>query len=89
MAGCYLATTDATTIKSVIAAIEQRSHGAKLLVGGDLNMELDGPEGNEWDNAITTVLSMTVLEDMSFHLLTLHNNHWSWDGSTCIMLWLV
>ena len=38
--GCYLAPDDTLTVESVIAALKERPRGSKLLVVGDLNVNL-------------------------------------------------
>ena len=43
---CYLAHDDTLTIGSVVAAHKGLTQGSKLLVTGDLNSNLDDPEGD-------------------------------------------
>ena len=57
----YLVLYDNSTIDSVIVSIDQCPGGAKLLVDGDLNANLDGPKGNNWDEEITADLMADVL----------------------------
>ena len=44
--GCYLAPNNPFIIESVVAALKERPRGAKLLVAGDLNVNLADPEGD-------------------------------------------
>ena len=43
--GCYLSPNDASTIKCVLVAAGERPRWSKLLVDGNFNAELTGPEG--------------------------------------------
>ena len=43
--GFYLAPDDTLTIYGVIAALNERPRGDKLLVAGDLNINMEEPEG--------------------------------------------
>ena len=45
--GCYLAPNDALTIERVVAAVGQHPCGSELLVAGDFNAKIAGPEGAE------------------------------------------
>ena len=44
--GCYLAPDSTSTIKRVVAALKDRPRGVALLVAGDLNTTLTGPDNN-------------------------------------------
>ena len=44
---CYLAPNDTSTIESVVAALKDRHQGLDLLVAGDLNANLEQPEGDQ------------------------------------------
>ena len=44
--GCYLALDDTLTIDSVLAAPKERPQGAKLLITGDLNINMENSEGD-------------------------------------------
>ena len=44
--GCYLAPDDTSTIDIVLAALKERPQGDKLLLAGDLNVNLEEPEGD-------------------------------------------
>ena len=87
MLGCYLAPTNATTIKSVVAVITHYPSGAKLLVASDLNVYLDFPEGNWRNEAITAELAVEDLKDMSAHFLTRQTKHWAQYGRVWSMVW--
>ena len=62
--GCYLFPDDTSTIKSFVAAFKELPLGAKLLVAGDLNVNLADPEGDRMDEEIAAALTKTGLEDM-------------------------
>ena len=66
---CYLTLDDTSTIESVIAALKECPQGSELLVAGDLNTNLDQPEGDWMEEDIAEALTASVLEDMSYHLL--------------------
>ena len=44
---CYLAPNGTSTIESVVAALKDRHRGLDLLVAGDLNANLEQPEGDQ------------------------------------------
>ena len=44
--GCYLVPDDASSIERLVRAMEQRPHGAALMVVGYLNFNIVDPEGN-------------------------------------------
>ena len=76
--GFYLAPDDASSVERVIRYMEQRPHGAELMVVGDL-------EGNRQDEEITAAPFDAVLEYMSDHFLP-HQTPWARYGHTWIML---
>ena len=43
--GCYLAPNDTSTIERVVEELRERPKGAEMLVAGDMNTNLDEPEG--------------------------------------------
>ena len=43
---CYISRNDASTIDSVVTALKECPRGSKLLVAGDLNVNLEDPEGD-------------------------------------------
>ena len=56
-----------TTIEQVQQAIDHRPTGVELIVMGDLNVDLDDPEGSERDETIAAAMAAEGLEDMSLH----------------------
>ena len=57
------------TIESVIATLKERPRVSELLVSGDLNANLNQPEGDHREKEISMALTVAVLEDMSVHFL--------------------
>ena len=47
--GCYLFPNDASTIECVLVAVGKGPRWSKLLVAGNFNTDLTGPEGAEQD----------------------------------------
>ena len=47
--GCYLFPNDASTIECLFVAVGKRPRWYKLLVAGNFNADLTGPEGAEQD----------------------------------------
>ena len=45
--GCYLAPDDTLTINSFVAALKELPQGLEMLVAGDLNADLEEPEGDQ------------------------------------------
>ena len=66
---CYLSPDDTSTIESFVAALKERPWGAELLVAGDLNINLEEPEGNWKEEETAEVLMTAGLEEMLDHLL--------------------
>ena len=62
--GCYLAPDDTSTIDSVVAALKERPRGAKLMVAGELNINLAEPEGDQRGKDIAATMATEGLEDM-------------------------
>ena len=56
-------------IESVVAELKECPRGAKLLVAGDLNVNLEEPEEYQREEKIVAALTTAWLEDMSAHLL--------------------
>ena len=75
MIGCYFDPTNTTTTNIVFAAIMQHPISTKLLVAGNLNVDLYGSKGNERDKAVVVALAMEGLEDMSARFLILKTKH--------------
>ena len=67
--GFYLAPDDTLTIDGVIAALNERPRGDKLLVEGDLNINMEEPEGYCREEEIVAALITAGLEDMLAHFL--------------------
>ena len=67
--GCYLASDNTSMIESVVATLKERPMGAELLVAGDLNVNLDKPEGERRGEDIAAAMAAEGLEDMSEHFL--------------------
>ena len=44
--GCYLAPNITSTVESVVTALKERPRGARFLVAGDFNVNLEDPEGD-------------------------------------------
>ena len=82
--GCYLAPDDASTIYHVVVSISRQTHGAKLLVVGDFNAELDKPEGTTCMEEIAAVIATAGLKDMITHFLP-RGKTWSRDWCTWSM----
>ena len=61
-------------MESVIAALKERPRGAKLLVAGDFNVNLEDPEGDHREEDITAAMATEGLEDMSAHFLLRRNS---------------
>ena len=74
--GCYIAPSDASTIENVVAVIRARPYGAKLLVGVDINTNLEETEGTLWSEAIMEKLMAAGLVVMGLHFLP-RLNPWS------------
>ena len=79
--GCYLALENTLTIESVVAALKERPRGAKLLVAGDLNINLEDPEGYCREGGSMAALMTSVLEDILAHFL-LRRRPWCRYGRT-------
>ena len=47
--GCYLSPNDALTIECVLVAVGKRPCWSELLVAGNFNADLTGPEGADQD----------------------------------------
>ena len=73
-------------IESVVAALKERPRGAKLLVTGDFNfnVNLSEPEGDRRGEDIAAAMATEVLEDMSSQFLT-RRRLWCRDGRTWSM----
>ena len=54
-------------IEDVAASIRDQPYRAELLVDGNLNVNLAGPEGPPRGEAITDELAASGLEDMGLH----------------------
>ena len=72
-------------VESTIAALRELSWGYKLLASGEFNADIAQPEGEEWDEDITTTLAAAGLEDMSEHLLP-RQCPWCWYRRTWSMV---
>ena len=64
---CYLALDNTLTIDSVITALKERSWVSELLVAGDLNANLDKPEGYWREEEIAPALKTVGLEEILSH----------------------
>ena len=84
---CYLAPDNTLTIESVIAALKDFPRGSELLVTGDLNINLEDPEGDRREEGITAALTTAGLEDMPSHFL-LGRCPWCRDRIIWIMVLL-
>ena len=67
--GCDIAPSNASTIEDFVEAIRDRPYGSELLVDGDLNANLEDPEGKPRSEAIVEKLTVDGLMDMGMHLL--------------------
>ena len=67
--GHYLTPCDASTLDSVVAVIGQRPRGAKLLIYGDLNTDLELLDGHKCNEAVVVEMNTEGLEDMMEHFL--------------------
>ena len=83
--GCYLAPDDASSIQSLVRAMEHCPCGATFMVVVYLNFKIMDPEGNRMDKAIAEDLLDVGLEDMCGHFLLIHTT-WSQDGQTWSMV---
>ena len=73
-------------IESVVAELKECPRGAKLLVAGDLNVNLEEPEEYQREEKIVAALTTAWLEDMSAQLLP-WQCPWRQDGRMWIMVW--
>ena len=76
---------DTSTIERVVKALRERPKGAELLVAGNMNINLEEPEGDRREEDIVATLATEVLEDMAAHLLP-RRRRWSRDGRMWSML---
>ena len=67
--GCYLDPDNTLTIERVVEALNERPKGARLLVAGDFNANLEEPEGYRRGEDIASELETEGLEDMLVHFL--------------------
>ena len=67
--GCYIYPSDASIIEDVAAAIRSQPYGDELLVAGDINANLEYPEGTLWLEALVDKLTASCLIDMCLHFL--------------------
>ena len=84
---CFLAPNDTLKIENAAAALKDLPRGAKVLVAGDLNANLDQTEGYQTEKEIAATLTATILKGMPSHFLM----RWSpqfWDGKTWSMVQL-
>ena len=65
--GCYLSADNISTIYSAITALKELPWGDKLLVAGDLNVNLAEPEGDWRVEEIVAALTTEGLEDILAH----------------------
>ena len=84
--GCYLAPDDTLTIERVVEALRELPKGAELLVAGDLNANLTGPEGDRRAEDIAATIATEGLKDMAQHFLW-QERRWCRDRRTWGMLW--
>ena len=54
---CYLAPDNTSTIESVVAALKERPRGAKLLLAGYFNVNLEEPEGDQREDDIVAAMT--------------------------------
>ena len=66
---CYLVPDNTSTIESVVAFLKERPRGDKLLVSGDLNVNLADLEGDRREEETSAALMAAVLEYMFSHFL--------------------
>ena len=83
--GCYLTPDDTSKIERVVEALRDQPKGAELLVAGDLNINLESPEGYRREEGITTTIETEGLEDMAQHFLP-RERWWFQDRRTWGML---
>ena len=83
--GCFLASEDNYTIKSVVAALKERPRGAALLVVGDFSVNLAEPEG---DQRGEDIVAATATEGLGYMLakFLLRRRSWCRVGRTWIMI---
>ena len=67
--GCYIAPINASIIEVVSATIRDQPYGAKLLMSGDLNANLEEPEVTPQVEAIANELMVVGLMDMGLYFL--------------------
>ena len=79
--GCYIPPSNDSTIEDVVADIRDRFYGAKLLVAGDINVNLEDLEGTPQAEAIKKKLTSTGLMDIGLHLPP-QRNPWLKDRCT-------
>ena len=83
--GCYIAPDKNSTIDSVVAALKERTCGAKLLMAGDFNTQILEPEGDRRGEEIAATLATERIKDMSEHFL-LRRSSWCLDRRTWSMI---
>ena len=59
--GCYLVPNDTSRIDIVFAALNEHPRGSELLVAGELNANLDNPEGYRRKEEITAAMTTAGL----------------------------
>ena len=59
--GCYLAPRDTLTIEIVVVFLKEHPHGLELVVAGDLNANLQQPEGHQREEEIAAALTAVGL----------------------------
>ena len=72
-------------IERVVEALRERPKGAEMLVAGDMNINLEEPEGNRREEDIAATLATEGMEDMAAQFL-LRRRHWCRDGRAWSML---
>ena len=83
--GFYLTPNNTSTIESVIAVLKERPQVLELMVAGDLNSNMEQPEGYWREEDIVAALTVAGLEDMSSHFL-LRLRPCRWDGKKWSMV---
>ena len=78
---CYLTAVDGETIQDVEVAIAERPRGTELIVGGDLNVDLEKASGRGQDEEIAMAVALACLGDLEGNFLMLQQV-WSKDRRT-------
>ena len=66
---CYLVMRDALSLESVVVAIVRRPRGTELLFAFNFSTDLESPDKNKRDKAISSMMPTEGLDDKLEHFL--------------------